>query len=73
MTNSAKKVSEWAQLLINVAKMETPNPSASPTPTPKPDLKADVEFIPPSIIAGETSSLINRSDGFQYIHVEILK
>ncbi|KRE35026.1 hypothetical protein ASG81_22360 [Paenibacillus sp. Soil522] len=64
VTNSANKVSEWAQLHINVAMMATPNPSASPTPTPKPDLKADVEFIPPSIIAGETSSLINRSDGF---------
>lgn len=69
VTNSAKKVSEWAQLIINVANKATPNPSASPTPTPeptptpKPDLKADIEFDPPSIIAGEKSSLINRSKG----------
>ncbi|WP_414730963.1 Athe_2463 domain-containing protein [Bacillus sp. FJAT-28004] len=67
VTNSAKKVSEWAQLIINIANQATPNPSPStspePTPTPKPDLKADIEFDPPSIIAGEKSSLINRSKG----------
>lgn len=70
VTNSAKKVSEWAQLIINVATKATPNPSASPTPTPeptptpRPELKAAIRFEPDEILAGETSSLLNSSDGY---------
>jgi hypothetical protein len=69
VTNSAKKVSDWAQLKINAATNATPDPSASPTPTPeptptpRPELMANIAFVPPSIIAGEASSLINRSKG----------
>ncbi|WP_146022680.1 Athe_2463 domain-containing protein [Paenibacillus castaneae] len=69
VTNSAKKVSEWAQLTINVAEKATPNPSATPppspepTPTPKPDLDAKIQFNPPVIITGEKSNLINNSKG----------
>ncbi|RCW47447.1 CARDB protein [Paenibacillus prosopidis] len=59
VTNSANKVSEWAELIIHAAAEPL-----EPPPTPStPDLKADIEFQPPVIVAGETSSLINHSDG----------
>lgn len=64
VTNSVKKVSEWAQLTINVDDRATPAPSAEPTPTPRPQLKAAIRFEPDKIIASETSSLLNSSDGF---------
>lgn len=68
VTNSAKKVSEWAQLTINVGEKATPRPSTTPepTPTPRPELKAAIRFVPDKIIAGETSSLYNSSNGFDY-------
>lgn len=59
VTNSANKVSEWATLKINVTKEPEPEPEIPPVP----ELKAYIEFIPPVIITGETSSLINRSEG----------
>lgn len=60
VTNSAKKVSEWAQLIIRVGE---PTPPA-PTLPPRPELNAGLRFVPDKILAGETSSLLNSSDGF---------
>jgi len=69
VTNSAKKVSEWAQLTINVGEKATPRPSTTPepTPTPRPELKAAIRFVPDKIIAGETSSLYNSSNGSDHL------
>ncbi|MGM0883351.1 MAG: Athe_2463 domain-containing protein [Bacillota bacterium] len=64
VTNSAEKVSEWALLIINVAEQVTPTPTPEPTPPPRPELKAAIRFVPDKILAGETSSLLNSSDGF---------
>lgn len=64
VTNSAKKVSEWAQLIVNVAEQVTPTPTPEPTPPPRHELKAGIRFVPDKILAGETSSLLNSSDGF---------
>ncbi|MDQ8732970.1 Athe_2463 domain-containing protein [Paenibacillus sp. LHD-38] len=60
VTNSAKKVSEWAQLTIRVGEPTPP----SPTLPPRPELKAGLRFVPDIIFAGETSSLLNSSYGF---------
>lgn len=43
---------------------ETPNPGATPTPPPAPPVTADIEFIPKTIITGDTSTLDNNSDGY---------
>ena len=61
VTNSANKVSEWATLIILVTQepVEEPEPEIPPVP----DLKADIEFQPPVIITGETSTLWNFSQG----------
>lgn len=70
VSNRANKISEWAQLIVNVTDKATPHPSATPTPTPvptptpRPELKASVRFVPDTIIAGEKSSLLNSSIGF---------
>ena len=59
VTNSAKKVSQWANLKIIVATEPEPEPEIPPIP----DLEADIEFIPPRIVTGETSTLWNASQG----------
>lgn len=78
VTNSKNKVSEWAKLIVNVSNAPaTPKPSATPTPSSTPiatptsppspipnPMDLAIRFVPDTIIAGEKSSLLNTSSGF---------
>jgi hypothetical protein len=71
VTNSKNKVSEWAELIVNVATTPvTPQPTATPaptspeatpTPTPKRPIKVEIAFNPIAIFTGEQSKLENKT------------
>ncbi|HTG69810.1 MAG TPA: CARDB domain-containing protein [Candidatus Udaeobacter sp.] len=56
VTNSANKVSGWAQLSIKVEE------EVNVVIPPDPAINVDIEFDPPKIMTGETSSLVNYND-----------
>jgi hypothetical protein len=78
VTNSKNKVSEWSKLIVNVSTTPpTPKPSATPTPSSTPNatptspsspspnpMDLAIRFEPDIIIAGEKSSLLNTSTGY---------